>query len=253
MSDEFDTLPAEEPAEEPATAPGLDPLSRWLLGVALVLVIVLLVTGAFVVTYVFALRDAPRTNAEYVVLVNRAAVTANPSDAAAWGRLAYAYEAMGRTSQALAVAEQGRKATASPSLLVVRADILRLVGRYADALATYNAALAETDAAVAAANLKLKNEGVSVSTGASSALTSVYFGRALTKHAMGDRAGALADLGDATKYAPDEANLWALLGDYQAEAGQWKSARASYQKALAFVPGLAQATAGLERLQKGGH
>lgn len=249
---EADPPPATEPDDAPS-GPTLDPLSRWLLMTALALAVLLLVTSLFVVLFVFSLRSAPRTNAEYTVSVNQAAVAANPSDAGAWAKLAYAYAAMRRYPLALSTAEQGRAATGSDSLLLVRADILRESGDNRAALSAYDKAYTETSAAIAAANQKLKSEGIYVPLGSDSALAPVLYGRALTKHALGDTAGAIGDLRAAVKISPTEANLWVTLGDYESQAGAFKDARAAYSSALTFVPGMPQALAGLAALQKGGH
>lgn len=254
MTDEFD---AEAPvAENPSPVqpqPSVDRLSRWLLGVTLALVILLIVTGISVVMYAFALRDAPRTNAEYQIAVNQAATAADPSNATAWAKLSYAYAATGRYGTALATADRGRAASGSGLLLLVKADVLRESGDNQAALKAYDAALSATKASVAAARSKLASENIYMGLGAGSAEAPIYYGRGRTKHALGDLDGAIADLQQAVKISPTEANLWVLLGTYEYEAGQFKPAKAAYLSALKLVPGMPEAQSGLERLRQGGH
>lgn len=243
---------SDDGAPDAPTRRPLDSVSSWLLGVALALVVVLLVTGLSVVLFVFALHDAPRTNTEYQISVNQAAVQQTPSDAGAWSKLAYAYAAAKRYPLALSTAQQGRSATGNDSLLLVTADVLRLSGDNKAAIAAYDTAYTAVTAAEAAAKLKLQQENITVPLG-DETLAQVYFGRALSKHALGDLAGAIDDLRHATAIAPQESNLWAQLGDYETQAGDWKGARAAYRSALMYVPDLPQAVAGLATLKKGGH
>jgi len=252
MADESETTSPDQDADTQPAPTTLDPVSRWLLGVAFALVVVLLVTGASVVMYVLGLRSAPRSNTEYVVSTNQAAVAANPGDAGAWAKLAYAYAAEKRFQVALSTARQGRSASGDDSLLLVEADVLRESGDNTAARNAYDRALTAMQASVAATKQKLQAEQIYVPLGGDSTLAPIYYGRALSEHALGDLTSALSDLHQATTLAPDEANLWVTLGDYEAEAGETAQAKAAYRSALKLVPGMPEARSGLDKLAREG-
>lgn len=72
-------------------------------------------------------------------------------------------------------------------------------------------------------------------------LPEAYFGRGLTRYWLGDFAGAVEDLMEATKQLPGYALAFLWLGRGWQRQGNQKSAQEAYQRALLAVPGLSEA------------
>lgn len=229
---------------------GLDPVSAWLLRVALALIIVVLVTSGAMVIFFMSAGGAPRTVVERNTAAAEIAVRERPSDSAAWEDLAYAQAAAGRHDEALETIRTGRTATDEQTLLLPEADILRAAGRHTESLSVYDDAigvLSRDESATAAA---LAGEGVTMST-PSNSLIRAYYGRGLSYGALGDNARAIRDVLKASQLAPTQTTISVSLGDLYAASGQDELAKAAYTQALRYVPDNAEALAGLAKLKKG--
>ena len=250
-----DAETAEPESDESADATAspwssLDPLSSWLLRVALALIIVVLATSAAMVVYFMTAEKAPRTAVERDTAAAEIAVRQRPSDAAAWQKLAYAYAKAGRFDEALKTIRTGRTTTHVQALLLPEADILRAAGRQSESLSVYNDAIEllsrEESAAVAARIAK----GVTMAE-PSQSLVAAYYGRGLARGATGDQTGAIKDILAALELAPGQVELNVSLGDLYAATNQDDLARAAYKEALRYVPDYEGALQGLARLEKG--
>ena len=251
--DEVDPDPAADAAPvETAENPWqhLDPVSSWLLRVALALIIVVLVTATAMIIYFMTAEKAPRTAVERDTAAAEIAVRERPSDASAWQTLAYAYARGGRYDDALTAIRRGRESTKEQSLLLPEAEVLRIAGRYADAVVVYDSAIVVLSKEESEAIAARAKAGVAMSA-PSGSLIRAYFGRGLTRNAMGDTEAAIEDVLLALELAPGQASMRVTLGDLYAKSNQKELARAAYTEALRFIPDDAQALAGLKRLQEG--
>ena len=228
----------------------LEPVSGWMLRVALLLIVVLLVTTGSLVLFLLSLHKAPRTVAERNLSAAESAVRDHPGDAAGWSALVYAYSQVKRYDEAIATAEKGRSVTKADILLLAEADVLRSAGRFKEAVAEYNLAGKAIEAAQADAIAARKKKGIVVPL-KDTTLTQVYYGRAISLHALGEVKPAIADLEKAVVLAPEQAFLFISLGDYYAETGANAKAEAAYRNALRYVPDYPEAIAGLKRLAGG--
>jgi len=246
--------PAKVPESEDAPATNswhnLDPVSSWLLRVALALIIVVLVTTTAMVVYFMTAEKAPRTVVERDTAAAEIAVREQPSDPSAWQTLTYAYARAGRYDDALKTIRRGRESTQEQALLLPEAEVLRIAGRYSDSLAVYDSAVAVLSKEESEAVAARAKQGVAMAA-PSAALVRAYFGRALARNASGDNAGAIKDMLAALELAPTQASMYVTLGDLYAASDQDDLAESSYKEALRFVPDDEQARAGLKRLQKG--
>ena len=245
--------PEREDVGELSSAPrtsSLEPVSGWMLRVALLLIVVLLVTTGSLVLFLLSLHKAPRTVAERNLSAAESAVRDHPGDAAGWSSLVYAYSQVKRYDDAIATAEKGRAVTKADVLLLAEADAMRSAGRFKDAVAEYNLADKAIGAAQADATAARKKKGIFIPL-KDTTLTPVYYGRAISLHALGEVKPAIADLEKAVALAPEQAFLFISLGDYYAETGAKAKAEAAYRNALRYVPDYPEAIAGLKRLAGG--
>ena len=240
----------EEPEPEELRPAQLEPVSGWMLRVALALIVVLLVTTASFVFFLLTLHKAPRSAAERDLAAAESAVRDKPGDAQSWTKLVYAYSRVRRFDEALATAEKGRRVTKSDALLLAEAGVLRSAGRFKEAVATYDRARTAIEAAQAAAVVARKKQGILVPLG-DTTMASVYYGRAISRHALGEVGPAIADLEKAVAIAPEQAYLFVTLGDYYAETRATAKAEAAYRNALRYVPDYPEALSGLKRLTGG--
>ena len=240
----------EDLARSARHAAPLEPVSGWMLRVALLLIVVLLVTTGSLVLFLMSLREAPRTVAERNLSAAQSAVHDRPNDVDSWSALVYAYSQAKRYDDAIAAAEKGRSVTKADVLLVAEADVLRSAGRLKDAVAEYDRASKAIESAQADATAARKKMGVFVPLG-DATMIRVYYGRALALHALGDVKPAIADLEKAVALAPEQAYLFVTLGDYYAETRANGKAEAAYRNALRYVPDYPEALAGLKRIAGG--
>lgn len=249
MKDRSDNIPRVEDADSSSRArhAPLEPVSGWMLRVALLLIVVLLVTTGSLVLFLMSLREAPRTVAERNLSAAESAVHDRPNDADSWSALVYAYSQAKRYDDAIAAAEKGRSLTKADVLLVAEADVLRSAGRFKDAVAEYNRAAKAIESAQSDAIAARKKMGIFVPL-SDTTMTRVYFGRAISLHALGDVKPAIADLEKAVALAPEQAYLFVTLGDYYAETRANGKAKAAYRNALRYVPDYPEALAGLKRI-----
>lgn len=227
-----------------------DPYVSWMLRIALSLIIVLLATTGALVYYLNTLNRAPRTSVERDVTTWETSVAETPRDANAWARLAYSYASAGRIDDALEAASEGKRRTKEPVFALVRADVLRTGGRYAEAKTAYD----EAEKAVkdAVAEVKREREKLRIKFEIpDESLGRVYMGRALVQHELGEDEAAIKDLEEALKLEPQQSAMWVLLGDYSREVGDTKRAKKAYENALKYIPDYAEALAGLEAIEKG--
>lgn len=244
--DQIDLDAAVPSAEE--TTRVTDPAFAVMLRVALVLVILILGVALAIVLALSALRHAPRTTSERDIAAAEASVKAKPSDVAAWTKLAYAYADAKRFDDAYAVVRRARKATSDPVVSLVDADILRMDGRFKDALTEYDGAYTAISEAEAAARQRREQLGIYTQIG-DDTIVRVLYGRALVRHELKDTDGAIEDLETAVKRSPEAAYLSVVLGDYYAEEGRRADAAAAYRRALTYVPDYAEALAGLAKVE----
>lgn len=228
----------------------LDAVSSWLLRVALVLIIVVLATATSMVLYFMTAEKAPRTAVERDTAAAEIAVRARPSDPSAWQTLTYAYARAGRFDDALETVRRGRESTKEQALLLPEAEVLRIAGRYSDAVPVYDSAIVTLSKEESEAVAARAKQGVAMAA-PSAALVRAYFGRALARNAAGDNAGAIEDVLAALDLAPGQASMRVTLGDLYAASDQKDLAKAAYTEALRFIPDDEQALSGLKRLEEG--
>lgn len=227
-----------------------DPYVSWMLRVALSLIVVLLATTGALVYYLNTLNRAPRTSVERDVTTWETAVAETPRDANSWARLAYSYASAGRIDDALEAASEGKRRTKEPVFALVRADVLRIGGRYAEAKTAYD----EAEKAVkdAVAEVKREREKLRIKFDIpDESLGRVYMGRALVQHELGEDKAAIKDLEEALKLEPQQSAMWVMLGDYSRGVGDTRRAKEAYENALKYIPDYAEALAGLEAIEKG--
>lgn len=246
---------ADAEADEDTTPPAprstpLEPISGWMLRVALSLIVVLLVTTGTLVFFLLSLQKAPRTVAERDLSVAESAVREQPGDTASWTKLVYAYAQLKRVDEALAAADKGRRLTKADALLLAKADVLRSAGRFKEAVGVYDRAGTAIEEAQAETIAARKKTGIFIPL-KDVTMVRVYYGRAISLHALGKVKPAITDLERAVALAPEQAYLFVTLGDYYAEIGGAAKAEAAYRNALRYVPDYAEALAGLKRLNGG--
>lgn len=246
---ETETPEAESAAEAPAHPP-LEPVSAWLLKVALALIVVLLATTLTLVIFLVTLHKAPRTEIERAVSSAEMSVREHPSVAENWAQLAYAYARAHRYDDALNVVRKGRAQTHQDYLYLAEADILRSAGRFKDSIAVYGSAEAAISQADTQAISARKTMGIYVPLD-DTTLARVYVGRAISERQLGEAKSAIADLEKAVAIAPDQSTILVRLGDYYAESGDTSKAAGMYRSALLYLPDYAPAKAGLERIGRG--
>lgn len=239
----------EETLEAPAPlVRANDPVVNVLLTSALALIAVLLATGALIFVYLNTLNEAPRTKVERDTATWETAVKERPDDENAWASLAYAYADAGRTADALKAVARAKRVTGRDEFVIVEADVLRLGGRYSEAVRAYDAA----EEAVRELQRQIERErekiGVIVEDNNDS-LARVYYGRALSRQKLGDEKAAIKDLEGAVKLQPQSATMWVALGDLYAASKETSQAQGAYRRALTFVPDDPGALEGLERLE----
>lgn len=243
--------PGVEAEKAPPTASrGSDPVVTVLLTAALSLIAVLLVTGGLVFIYLNTLNEAPRTRVERDMGVWETAVKERPDDVNAWANLAYAYAEAGRIDEALDTVGRAKKVTGRAQFVIVEADVLRLAGRYTEAVDAYDSAEKAVRELQQQAKVEREKVGVKLESD-QDALARVYYGRALSRQEIGDMKAALTDLEEAVKLQPQSATLWVALGDLYARSDQAGRARDAYRTALTFVPDEPGALKGLDRIEGG--
>lgn len=248
-ADEVDEVDAEESSATSPPERRQDPMVTWMLAVILGIIIVLLGTTAALVLYLGSLNRAPRTAVERDVATWETAIHERPSDTNAWASLAYAYAEADRFDDALRIVSEAQKRTKESSLVLVRADVLRMAGRYSEATDDYD----EAEKVITAALDETKRRRAKIGVEAElpdEGLTRVYSGRAQCAYELGEVDKAISDLEKALETAPQQATLWVTLGDYYSETGKNKEAVAAYREALKYVPDYAEALAGLEKVEK---
>lgn len=248
---DIDETDAEDSEPAPAIAPRQgDPVVTLLLTVALALIAVLLATGTLVFVYLNTLNEAPRTSIERDLAVWETAVKERPADVNSWANLAYAYAEAGRIDDALETIARAEKVTGRSQFVIVEADVLRLGGRFAEAVRAYG----EAEKAVLdlQRQAEIEREKVGVKLPADDAsLARVYYGRALARQELGDVKNAIADIEKAVELQPRSATMWVSLGDLYTRSEETSEAEAAYRTALKFVPDDSGALEGLERLEGG--
>jgi len=256
MTEEYDDIDTDGPIDEiagdsdvAATHQG-DPVAGVLLVVALSLIAVLLATTAAFFIFLQTLNHAPRTAVERDVATWEAQVAEKPTDANAWANLAYAYAEAKRFDDAVDAAKDGEKQADEPTMVLVQADVLRVAGRYQEAIEAYSKAETAVKAQLKRTAEERRKVGV-ISDLKDTSMLRVYFGRGVASHEIGDLDAAIKDLKRAAKLAPDQVNILVTLGDLYAEDGQTQAALKSYKAALKFVPDSPGAIAGLQRLEGG--
>ncbi len=238
---------ADDSGEDEGAERERDPIAHAMLVVALGLVVTLVATTGVLYFYLSTLNKAPRTTVERDVAAAEAVVSEEPTSAAAWARLAYAYAEADRYEDALDALERAESADDAESLVVVRADILRLAGRTREALTEYDRALTEMKKLRERIRIERAKKGITGDIG-DDGLLQVYWGRGLAKRDLGDVEGAIADLELASKENSRQVDVWVELGDLYAKSGDADKAEAAYRTALMFVPDFGEALAGLRAL-----
>lgn len=243
--------PNSEDAPAAATAPR-DPWVNVLLVLALSLVVTLIATTGALYFYLSTLNSAPRTMAERDVATSEAAATEAPANATSWATLGYAYARAGRYDDALEAVRRGEKLENGEALAVVQADILRLAGRFEDAVKEYDRAEEKTKLLLQ----RIKSERAKVGITRDEllddgALFQVYWGRAMAREELDDADGAIADYELAAEENPRQSTVWASLGDLYLAAGQNDKAVEAYRSALKFTPDMPEALEGLSNAEKG--
>ncbi len=240
----------ESEAQDQAPAQPADPVTRVLLVVALSVIVVLLATAGVLFYYLGTLNKAPRTITERDITAWETMTREKPKDASAWMNLSYAYADAKRFDDAIATIDEGRRSSKEPTLILVKADVLRAAGRYKEALDAYD----EAEVAVKAALKKIKDDREEVGVRMKddgTVIGRVYYGRAITNQKLGDTEAALKDLERAVNANPQQANVSVALGDAYLEAGQTAKAAKAYRNALKYVPDYAGALEGLQRIKEG--
>ena len=228
----------------------LDPLSSWLLRIALALIIVVLATTAAMVIFFMTVEKAPRTAVERDIAAAEIAVRARPSDASAWQTLGYAFARAQRYDDALAVVRKGRSATKEQFLLLPEAEVLRTAGRFKESVGVYDEALVVLSKEESEAVAARKKQGIAMSA-PNASLVSAYYGRGLALKALGDTRGAIKDVSAALSLDPGQATMRVTLGDLYAASGDTARAKAAYTEALRYVPDYEEAKLGLRRIEEG--
>lgn len=238
-------------ADEDVVDDAPDPLARWMLGVSLALIIVLLASSISIVLFLLSMRGAPRTKIEqdisrYETIIDESG-GGKPED---WVKLASAYASAGRTADALEAIESGRAVKKTALLDLAEADVLRQAKKWDEALKAYN--IAEKSATKEFNKMveAQRKKGI-IFEFDNQSLASVYYGRALTLHETGDLKGAIKDIESALKIIPEASYMWKDLGDYAMEAKDVAKARMAYNEALRYAPDYEDARKGLERAKKG--
>lgn len=248
--DDYEFYGEDDETQDQAPAHAPDPVTRVLLVVALSVIVVLLATAGVLFYYLGTLNKAPRTITERDVTAGETLTREKPKDATAWMNLAYAYSDAGRFDDALATIDKGMRSSKEPTLILVKADVLRVAGRYKEALDSYD----EAEVAVKAALKKIKEDREKVGVRMKDdgkVISRVYFGRALTNQKLGDAKAALKDLERAVAANPQQVNVSVALGDAYLESGQTAKAEKAYRDALKYVPDYAGALEGLQRIKEG--
>ncbi len=228
----------------------LDPVSAWLLRVALVLIIVVLSLAAAMVLFFATTEKAPRTLVERDIAAAEIALRAKSGDASAWQALAYAYAQGERYDDALAAVRRGRRSNKAPALALTEAEVLRAAGRPKEALAVYDEALIELSREESEAVASRIKQGLLVDS-VNQDLVRGYYSRSLTRQTLGDTAGAIKDVLRALELSPRQAHMYVTLGDLYAASDQDASATKAYETALRYVPDYGAALLGLKRLKEG--
>lgn len=226
-----------------------DPVSTWLLRVALALIIVVLATATSLVIFFVTAEKAPRTAVERDIASAEIAVRERASDPAAWQALAYAYVRAERFSDAIEVSRRGKSATGADVLLLAEADALRAAGRHKDAISAYDEAVTALSQEESAAVAARKKQGIATPV-ANSSLVMAFYGRAISRDKTGDTAGAISDVKRALEFDPQQSSLLATLGGLYEKTGENAKAVAAYREALRFIPDYPAAVLGLKRLEK---
>ncbi len=238
--------PEVETPRPEARVPTADPLSRWLALVAGLLIVVIL-ASALAFTLYLRTVDAPRTSLERDIERYKAATIEQPLEQEGYLRLAFAYAQADRFDLAQSTIERARQLGETADYLYAQAEVLRVSGRYADAILSYDAAVAESTAAYESTLRELEKQGV-VTASPNSQLALILLGRGITHRELGDSNAAIADFEAARVISPNDASLLAALGDIYAEAGDTQAASAAYREALRFVADLPAAVDGLRAL-----
>lgn len=239
-----------EGAEIAAVVPQRDPLSRLLLGVALSLIVILLVTTGLIFYYMQTLNKAPRTAIERDITAGEAAVKEYPQEPNTWAALAIAYAEAGRFDDAYATIDRAEKLTKTSALTIIRAEVLRRQGRYEAALKTYDEAEKIIRSGLKQAGTRRAQKGIFFDPD-DPTLIEVYMGRGVCYDELGEVKKAIVQLQKAAELAPDQTTILVQLAGYYAEDGQTAKAEAAYEKALTFVPDDPDALAGLKKLKEG--
>lgn len=238
---------ADESGDDEGAPRERDPIAHAMLVFAMALVVTLVATTGVLYFYLSTLNKAPRTTVERDVAAAEAVVSEEPTSAAAWAALAYAYAQADRYEDALDALKRAESADDAESLVVVRADILRLAGRTREALTEYDRALTETKKLRERIRIERAKKGITGDIG-DDGLLQVYWGRGLAKRDLGDVKGAIADLELASKENSRQVDVWVALGDLYAKSGDTDKAERAYRAALTFVPDFGEALEGLRAL-----
>ena len=243
------TDPTEPQVETTKPSTEFDVVSQLLLRAVLALIIVLLGTAATLLYYLGNQNTAPKTYTERELAQWEAAVAENPGDASAWAKLAYSYAEAGRIDEALTSVDRGRRVAQADALVLVEADVLRIAGRYAEALDAYDVAEQEIAAAQEAAELELQKKNVFLPLDGAS-MGGVYYGRGLCRIELKDIEGAIADLEKAVDVMPQQSTIRIVLAEQYAKTGEYDRAEEQYSEALRYVPDDPAALEGLETVKE---
>ncbi|MBA4371044.1 MAG: hypothetical protein C0418_05655 [Coriobacteriaceae bacterium] len=227
-----------------------DPVQRWLLGIAGLIIVVFVAAAVSLVLYVLSMRDAPRTSVERAINSDEVAAREDPQDVENWARLALSYATAERWPDALAAIERGRRLRKAAILDLTEADILRMKGDEA-AIAAYARAIKSAQAEYDAQVKQLREKKGIVTTTSNVLVFEAMYGRARALDSFGRTDEAIVQARQALQLDPTAADVHVFLGDLLAKEGQDDEAEAEFKAALTYVPDLALALEGLRKLEEG--
>jgi len=211
-------------------SPRLLPLLRVLIVAAIAGVLVLGLSLA--VAILTQGEGAPRTAEERAIFASEQAVEVNPEDANARARLASAYLEQGSFKKAIEQAEIAlRLKPGMPEAYFVLGSAHRRDGNADEALANLTSA---TEAEGQYATFYQE----------------VWVEIARTQKDQDDVETAISSLERALGYGPENALIVLERATMLEEIGRWEEAAYDYGYALVFVPDMAEANEGLDRMQE---
>ncbi|MEN6430554.1 MAG: tetratricopeptide repeat protein [Coriobacteriales bacterium] len=216
----------------------------------MVLIVVILAAVATVIIYGMKVQKAPRTVGERTLATAEAAVRDAPDKAQSWLSLAYAYVEIGRYSAASDAIAKGRKVEDLPDFYIVDAYRAEKAGNVEEAIQLYEVAKKKAIEYRKAQDAKAAEAGARL-TGANEQLVSAALGKARLLVAQRDYKSAVVEYDIALEQDPMMADVLVERGAAKAKMGDLAGARADYEEALRYVPGMPEALDGLARLEAG--